>query len=917
MEVSIRRLLLLFGIIVFLGFGILGRFSDAGSLKSNCTLNSSMVGFSADFEMVQHQLRGVISILDGCSFRVTNFDMIEGVDVYWWGAHGDDFENLTSGFILSEEKLNRTYRNDSMVVRLSNYTWDQFKVLGVWDMATASDFGHVRLEVANDSSEGFSPVPGPAPAKSSPNGSAYSGGRVKRGAKQPVMFDNCIELAPNFRLRWSLNRTRDAIDIGLEAAVSERHYMAFGWARPGSSSNFMSHADVTVAGFTDQGDSFADDYYITKYSECMLNKDGPPSGVCPDFLYVDPDENADVNNTKLVYSQRQDGVSLVRYQRPLESPDTKFDVSVNATDNMTVIWALGYLRLPDSLRPLYLPQKHEGSPGVAYGHTTLRVSDTVNKCLGPLEAETKDDDRPLIVADGTSALVVGAENAVHYPNPPNPSKVLYINRKEAPLLRVERGVQVKFSIQAGHDVAFCITSDPIGGAAYRNETQTIYMGGEDTHGVPANPLEITWKADRNTPDEVFYQSYYEKKMGWKVQVVDGGLSDMYNNSVLLDDQQVTLFWTLSETSISFAVRGEHKSGYIAIGLGAGMVNSFAYVGWVDGMGGGNVSSYWINGRESSNVHPTGEKLSDVRCKSENGIITFEFTRLLDPGCSKGQECKNVIDPSSPLKVVWATGALWSEEHLSDRNMHSQTSSRAVVVHLMRGAAEADQTLLPVLAVHGFMMFLAWGIMLPGGVLAARYLKHIKGDGWFQIHVYLQYSGISVMLLGLLFAAAELRGFHIESLHVKFGVAAIFFACWQPVNAYLRPKKTAAGEQPSSKRIMWEYLHVATGRSALVIGIIALISGMRQLGDRYGGEDVRGLNWALVLWFVVGAVTVGYLEYRESKRGKKVRIPPKSSWVMENHEDDDSIDLLHQSVSPPGERGLCPSEGMEVQLQPLY
>lgn len=917
MEVSIRRLLLLFGIIVFLGFGILGRFSDAGSLKSNCTLNSSMVGFSADLEMVQHQLRGVISILDGCSFRVTNFDMIEGVDVYWWGAHGDDFENLTSGFILSEEKLNRTYRNDSMVVRLSNYTWDQFKVLGVWDMATASDFGHVRLEVANDSSEGFSPVPAPAPAKSSPNGSAYSGGRVKRGAKQPVMFDNCIELAPNFRLRWSLNRTRDAIDIGLEAAVSERHYMAFGWARPGSSSNFMSHADVTVAGFTDQGDSFADDYYITKYSECMLNKDGPPSGVCPDFLYVDPDENADVNNTKLVYSQRQDGVSLVRYQRPLESPDTKFDVSVNATDNMTVIWALGYLRLPDSLRPLYLPQKHEGSPGVAYGHTTLRVSDTVNKCFGPLEAETKDDDRPLIVADGTSALVVGAENAVHYPNPPNPSKVLYINRKEAPLLRVERGVQVKFSIQAGHDVAFCITSDPIGGAAYRNETQTIYMGGEDTHGVPANPLEITWKADRNTPDEVFYQSYYEKKMGWKVQVVDGGLSDMYNNSVLLDDQQVTLFWTLSETSISFAVRGEHKSGYIAIGLGAGMVNSFAYVGWVDGMGGGNVSSYWINGRESSNVHPTGEKLSDVRCKSENGIITFEFTRLLDPGCSKGQECKNVIDPSSPLKVVWATGALWSEEHLSDRNMHSQTSSRAVVVHLMRGAAEADQTLLPVLAVHGFMMFLAWGIMLPGGVLAARYLKHIKGDGWFQIHVYLQYSGISVMLLGLLFAAAELRGFHIESLHVKFGVAAIFFACWQPVNAYLRPKKTAAGEQPSSKRIMWEYLHVATGRSALVIGIIALISGMRQLGDRYGGEDVRGLNWALVLWFVAGAVTVGYLEYRESKRGKKIRIPPKSSWVMENHEDDDSIDLLHQSVSPTGERGLRPSEGMEVQLQPLY
>ena len=99
----------------------------------------------------------------------------------------------------------------------------------------------------------------------------------------------------------------------------------------------------------------------------------------------------------------------------------------------------------------------------------------------------------------------------------------------------------------------------------------------------------------------------------------------------------------------------------------------------------------------------------------------------------------------------------------------------------------------------------------------------------------------MMLLGLFFAAAKLIGFHIEFMHVKFGVEAIFFACWKPFNAYLRTKKVVAGDQSSSKIILWEYWHVATGRSALVIGIIALISGMRQLGDRYGGENVRGIN----------------------------------------------------------------------------
>ena len=66
---------------------------------------------------------------------------------------------------------------------------------------------------------------------------------------------------------------------------------------------------------------------------------------------------------------------------------------------------------------------------------------------------------------------------------------------------------------------------------------------------------------------------------------------MYNNSVFLDDKQVTLFWTLSKTSISFDVQGEHKSSYIVFGLGSGMVNSFAYMGWVHGIGNGSVSLY--------------------------------------------------------------------------------------------------------------------------------------------------------------------------------------------------------------------------------------------------------------------------------------------------------------------------------------
>ncbi|GMH10876.1 hypothetical protein Nepgr_012717 [Nepenthes gracilis] len=877
---------------------------------SSCSGDTPLAGFRFEFTMHQHQLRGIFTVLDNCSFRVSEFDMLQGSDVRWWGALGDDFANLTNGFVISDDKLNRTYKNDSMIVSLrSNLTWDQIKVVAIWDLSMASDFGHVVLHDMANGSESLAPAPAPAPGS---DGGSTS--RVKKWIyEEPTMFENCKTLSQNYRVRWTLGE-ENVMDIGLEAVTGSQNYMAFGWANPNSSSGFMLHADVAVTGFTEDSMPFAEDFYITDYSVCSQGQDGIAHGVCPDSIYNVSDPSF-VNNTNLVYGHRIDGVSFIRYQRLLESVDKNYDVPVNPTGNMTVIWALGRIKPPDTIWPYYLPQNHGGPPFVSYGHLVLNVSENVNDCLGPLDAEDKDD-QDLIIADAKVPLVVTSGPALNYPNPPNPSKVLYINKKEVPLLRVERGVPVKFSVQAGHDVALYITSDPLGGnATIRNVSETIYAGGAEFEGVPASPKELVWAPDRNTPDQVYYQSVFEQKMGWKVQVVDGGLSDMYNSSVVLDDQQVTFFWTLSENSISFAARGEKKSGYLAIGFGSGMVNSFAYVGWIDDYGKGHVNTYWIDGRDASSLHATNENLTYVRCKSDNGIITMEFTRPMKPSCHQGEspECSNIIDSTTPLKVIWAMGAKWSEDHLSDKNMHSAMSSRPLRVSLMHGSAEAEEDLRPVLAVHGFMMFLAWGIFLPGGVLAARYLKHVKGDGWYRFHVYLQYSGLSIVLLGFLFAVAELRGLYASSLHVKFGLSAIFLACAQPVNATLRPKKPESGQACSLKRLIWEYSHAIVGRCAILVGMASLITGMMHLGDRYD-NDVRGLTWALIIWFLFVGLTVFYLEFREKAR-RSDGSSGRGNWVLGNIEDDDSIDLLH-TTSTVADKLSYQHERMEVQLEPM-
>lgn len=885
--------------------------------SKNCSSLSPLVGFTAQLSMLQHQLRGQIEVLDDCSFKVTRFDMIAGKEVYWWGSKGEDFENLTNGFVISGVRLNRTFSNESMVVTLVNCTWEDFQVLGVWDKVLEADYGHLLLSAAADSEPPLPDlVPAPAPAEASasvPNSSPYS--KIYWGARQPTMFENCIVLDPLYRLRWTLNSDTGMVDLGLEAAVAETHYMAFGWAKPGKVSNFMLNADVVLGGFRNHTNAFVEDYYITRYSGCTWVKDETPEGVCPDSLYPGNEEKELVGGLKFLHGQWQDGVALIRYQRPLESSDKQFDVSINATDEMDVIWALGPLKLPDTLWPLYLPENH----GPSYGHLKLNLSNGVNGCKGPLQAH--DSDEPdLIVAEAGADIVVGAGSATHYPNPPNPEKVIYLNKIEAPVLKVERGVQVTFSIQAGHDVAFYITVDPVGGESVTNAT--IFAGGPYAHGVPASPYTLTWKPDRLTPNEVFYQSYFQKKMGWKVQVVDGGLTDMYNSSVYLADQMVMLYWMLTGSGISFAVRGVPKSGYVAIGFGEKMVNTFAYVGYLENDA-CRVGTYWIDGRLPSSIHPTRENITDVQCTHQNGMLTFQFSRLLDPDCTGHQECRNVIDPSIPLKVVWALGTQWKADQLTDRNMHSSKSSKYMSVYLTRGVAEAEQELRPVLAVHGFIMFLAWALLFPGGVLAARYLKHLKNDGWFQIHVYSQYSGIAVMFLGVLFAVAEIREFRTGSWHVKLGLTSIFLACGQPLNAFFRPKKPAAGEKPSSRRFAWQLVHKYSGGAALTLGFISLLTGISALSNEYGGEQMRGFGWALAGWFLCIALLMCYLEYRALRTAKLSMGPAfaKGTWVLANNDDDDSTDLLssnHISSTAANheEVHLYPAKRMEVQLQAI-
>lgn len=130
-----------------------------------------------------------------------------------------------------------------------------------------------------------------------------------RGAPQPTSFDSCIELSPKLRLRWTVDRENNSIDIGLEGALGDQEFMALGWAVPGALKNYMGHADVVVTGFDGKRRPYAEDYFVTALAVCNVYT-GSPQGVCPDADFAGP--NRTVSNVKLVYAQQMDGEAFGR-----------------------------------------------------------------------------------------------------------------------------------------------------------------------------------------------------------------------------------------------------------------------------------------------------------------------------------------------------------------------------------------------------------------------------------------------------------------------------------------------------------------------------------------------------------------------------------------------------------------------------
>lgn len=180
--------------------------------------------------------------------------------------------------------------------------------------------------------------------------------------------------------------------------------------------------------------------------------------------------------------------------------------------------------------------------------------------------------------------------------------------------------------------------------------------------------------------------------------------------------------------------------------------------------------------------------------------------------------------------------------------------------------------------HGRGMVLAWGVLIPLGVLVARYFKVMPGQDWprrldnptwWRWHLRLQNAGLVVMLAALAtIVAASGRAWPDAGLHRALGWTVVALGVLQVVAGLLRGTKggpTAPGPlgprgdhyDMTPRRVAFEVLHKFGGLLALLLAALAILAGL------VAADAPRWMPLLLVSWWAL----IGAAAWRLQRRGR--------------------------------------------------
>lgn len=331
------------------------------------------------------------------------------------------------------------------------------------------------------------------------------------------------------------------------------------------------------------------------------------------------------------------------------------------------------------------------------------------------------------------------------------------------------------------------------------------------------------------------------------------------------ESALAVCWNLRGETLDVQLRHPGKV-WLALGFGKSMANADAVIGRPDT---GEVLDVFIGGYGAQAIAADARQdVSNAAVFFKDGITAVKFSRALDTG--DAEDYRIVVD-GSPTPVIWAAGgAPGFDGHFA----------RGAVNINWRGAAAFAWN--GAVMWHAGLMLAAWLLMMPLGVILARYYKvtarqnfpeELDNQFWWHWHLALQYGGalLAAAALFIVWNAEKAMG----GLHATAGIAAMWLAGIQIAGGLLRgskggpmaddgrpnPPEKIRGDHydMTRRRLVFEFLHKKIGYVTLAVGGAAAVLGLRQTDAHWAAYA------ALIVW--VGILAAWF--FRLQKSGKWV------------------------------------------------
>jgi hypothetical protein len=174
--------------------------------------------------------------------------------------------------------------------------------------------------------------------------------------------------------------------------------------------------------------------------------------------------------------------------------------------------------------------------------------------------------------------------------------------------------------------------------------------------------------------------------------------------------------------------------------------------------------------------------------------------------------------------------------------------------VMAGILVASAAILAVLSacglsglmlLHAGAMIIAWGVLVPCGVLIARYFKvtrqqdfprQLDNQFWWNWHRLLQYAGAALSTAGF-FAMVGMAGVSLTTGHAQLGLAVVLIGWVQVLSGLLRGSKGGPTEAQmrgdhydmTLRRRIFEHVHKGLGWAVLPLAVAAMLTGLALVG----------------------------------------------------------------------------------------